>query len=301
MKIAVIGLGKMGYQIVEKLIGDGIEVIALDRDETLISATAKLGAIPAANRADVISKFSSEPIVVWLMIPASVVDEEIAAWQMLLPKNSVLIDGGNSDYRLSQKRGEQLQTREIKFLDVGTSGGVLGAKNGFSMMVGGPADSFEQLLPVFKALSQPNGAYDYFGPNGRGHFVKMVHNAIEYGLMESLAEGYHLLKEGPFKGLDLAKVAGVWQHGSIVESSLNGLAQQALTENPNLDGIEGIVAETGEVSWTLEAAKQLNIDMPVTEAAHQVRLNSQNGKISYATKLLAALRNKFGGHSENPK
>jgi len=169
------------------------------------------------------------------------------------------------------------------------------------MMVGGPEDAYNLLLPVFHSLSQPNGSFNYFGPSGSGHFVKMVHNAIEYGLMESLAEGYHMLKEGPYKQIDLGKVAEVWQHGSIVESNLNGLAQQIFVENPNLDGIEGIVAESGEARWTLEAAGQLGIKMPVTQAAFDVRINSQNGQISYATKLLAALRNKFGGHSTNPQ
>ena len=301
MKIAIIGLGKMGYQIVEKLIGDGINVIAFDRDSNAVERAKTVGAIGASSREDVISRFEGDDVVIWLMIPSNFVEEEINAWKPIIPRNSILIDGGNSDYRETQKRGADLLNQSIRFVDVGTSGGILGETNGFSMMVGGPEDAYNLLLPVFHSLSQPNGSFNYFGPSGSGHFVKMVHNAIEYGLMESLAEGYHMLKEGPYKQIDLGKVAEVWQHGSIVESNLNGLAQQIFVENPNLDGIEGIVAESGEARWTLEAAGQLGIKMPVTQAAFDVRINSQNGQISYATKLLAALRNKFGGHSTNPQ
>ncbi len=301
MKIAIIGLGKMGFQIVEKLVAGGIEVVAYDQSNLTIDAAAAKGAIGASSREDVVAKFSGEPAVIWLMIPAQFVESEISAWELLLPKGSTLIDGGNSDYRESQKRAEQLIPKNINFVDVGTSGGILGAANGFSLMVGGSNEGYENIKPVLELLSKPSGSYNYFGPGGTGHFVKMVHNAIEYGVMESLAEGYHLLKEGPYKELNLAKVAEVWQHGSIIESSLNGLAQQALAENPNLDGVEGVVSESGETRWTLESAKELNIEMPVTQAAFDVRIQSQNGKVSYATKLLAVLRNKFGGHVENPK
>ena len=300
MKIAIIGLGKMGHQIVEKLVKDGFTVIAYDRDQSSVEAAQAVGAVGANSREDVIAKFEGDEVVIWLMIPSDFVEEEIVAWQPILSRNSILIDGGNSDYRLTQTRSAKLQEQSVRYLDIGTSGGVLGTENGFSMMVGGPEDAYNIVIPVLHSLSQPAGSYNYFGPSGSGHFVKMVHNAIEYGLMESLAEGYHMLKEGPYKELDLVKVAEVWQHGSIVESNLNGLALKIFTENRNLDGIQGVVAESGETRWTLEAAGQLGIQMPVTQAAFDVRINSQNGQISYATKLLAALRNKFGGHSQNP-
>lgn len=301
MRIAIIGLGKMGHQIVEKLVNAGFTVIAHDMDHSLVESAQAIGAIGANSKEDVISKFEGEGLVVWLMIPSKFVEDEINSWAPILPRNSILIDGGNSDFRLTQARATKLQEQGVRYLDVGTSGGVLGEANGFSMMVGGPEEAYNILLPVLSALAQPSGAYNYFGPSGSGHFVKMVHNAIEYGLMESLAEGYHMLKEGPYQQLDLAKVAEVWQHGSIVESNLNGLAQQIFSENPNLEGIEGVVAESGEARWTLESAGQVGIPMPVTQASFDVRINSQNGQVSYATKLLAALRNKFGGHSQNPQ
>lgn len=301
MKIAIIGLGKMGHQFIEKLVAEHIEVIAYDKNPASVESAQAEGAVAASSREEIVSMFSDQPPIVWLMIPSSVVEEEVSAWAPLLPKDSILIDGGNSDYQLSQKRSEELAEKGIRFLDVGTSGGILGASNGFSMMVGGSAGAYEGIKPVLSALSKPSGAYDYFGPSGSGHFVKMVHNTIEYGLMESLAEGYQVLKQGPYTDLDLAKVAEVWQHGSIVESILNKLAKQILSENPGLDGINGVVAESGETKWMLEYAKQLGINMPVAQAAYDVRVNSQKGEVSYATKLLAALRNKFGGHDINPQ
>ena len=301
MKIAIVGLGKMGYQIVEKLLNDNFEVVAMDRTQESVAAAAKIGAIAAYSREDVITKFIGAEIIIWLMIPANAIDDEIIAWQSILPSGSTLIDGGNSDFRLTQKRAQLLLTKNIKFVDVGTSGGILGMENGFSMMVGGSEASYDKLLPIFDTLAKPSGSFNYFGPNGSGHFVKMVHNAIEYGVMESLAEGYHILREGPYKEIDLAKVAEVWQHGSIIESSLNNLALEIFKENPNLNGFDGVVAESGEARWTLEAAKELDIKMPATKASFDVRIASENGEISFATKLLAALRNKFGGHSKNPQ
>lgn len=301
MKIAIIGLGKMGYQIAEKLLADNLSVIAFDQNSETVAAAQALGAEAANSREDVVAKFMGQEPIIWLMIPSAAVEEELVAWQSILTRNSILIDGGNSDFRLTQKRAEALLAQNIRYVDVGTSGGILGAKNGFSMMVGGTEEAFNIIMPFLRSLAQPSGSYNYFGPSGSGHFVKMVHNAVEYGLMESLAEGYHMLKDGPIQGIDLNKVAEVWQHGSIVESSLNGLAVEIFKENPNLDGITGVVAESGETKWTLETANQIGLPMPVTQAAFDVRIKSQSGEISFATKLLAALRNKFGGHNTNPQ
>ena len=167
------------------------------------------------------------------------------------------------------------------------------------MMAGGSKEDFDKLEPVLKTLAAPTGGYDYFGANGAGHFVKMVHNAIEYGMMQSLADGYLILKAGPFKDLDLAKAGNVWQKKSVITSWLNELSAEALSENPELEGIDGKVAETGEARWTLEVAKQMGIPMPAIQAAFDVRLASQKGQINFGTKLLAAMRNKFGGHSLN--
>jgi len=192
-----------------------------------------------------------------------------------------------------------VQAAGSEFVDVGTSGGIMGFENGFSMMVGGSESGFQALEPALTSLAKPHGSYHYFGPSGAGHYVKMVHNAIEYGMMESLAEGYRMLKEGAYEHLDLAAAGDVWQNGSIVNSSLNMLTTQALHENPELEGIEGSVAESGEARWTLEYAKENNIPLPAIQAAFDVRLASQAGERTFATKLLAAMRNKFGGHNLN--
>jgi 6-phosphogluconate dehydrogenase len=184
-------------------------------------------------------------------------------------------------------------------LDIGTSGGVWGMANGFSMMVGGNESAYQTVTPALDTLSTPNGGHKYFEQSGSGHYVKMVHNAIEYGMMESLAEGYRMLKEGPYTDINLASAGDVWQQSSVVTSWLNDLTRQALHENPELNDISGVVAESGEARWTLETAKELNIPLPAIQASFDVRLESQNGNTNFATKLLAAMRNKFGGHNIN--
>jgi 6-phosphogluconate dehydrogenase len=195
---------------------------------------------------------------------------------------------------------KQAEQQGVQIVDVGTSGGIWGEDNGFSMMVGGDGPTVERLTPLFDELAKPSGAWHHFGPTGTGHFVKMVHNGIEYGLMQAYAEGYRLIKEGPFDGVDLGKVAEVWQHGSINQSFLNGLIEHMLKENPELAGVEGKVAESGEARWMLETAQELGIPTPVIQQALDVRLASQNGETNFATKLLAQLRNEFGGHHVNP-
>jgi 6-phosphogluconate dehydrogenase len=300
MKIAVAGLGRMGMQIARKLAEDGHEVIAHNRSNDPIDRAAKYGAIPAYEKKDVLKAFAGKQLVLWLMLPADVVDSELSAWLKIIPTGSILIDGGNSDFRLTQKRAQLVGENGSVLLDSGTSGGVWGYKNGFSVMVGGNKDSFDIVEPIFISLAKPSGAYQRFGKSGTGHFVKMVHNAIEYGMMESLAEGYRVLKDGPYKGLDLAAAGEVWQHGSVVNSWLNELCRDALKENPSLDNIDGVVAESGEARWTLETAKELGIDLPAIQTSFDVRVASQKGQVSFATKLLAAMRNKFGGHEINP-
>lgn len=299
MKIAVAGLGRMGMQIARKLAENGHEVIAHNRSRDPIDVAVTYGVTAAYTKEDVLNAFGGKHFVLWLMIPADVVDSELDAWLKIMPKESTIIDGGNSDYRLTRERAKKVSDAGLFLLDSGTSGGVWGYQNGFSMMVGGPDEAFAAVEPVFKTLALPTGAYQHFGPSGSGHYVKMVHNAIEYGMMESLAEGYRMLKEGPFEGLDLAAAGEVWQHGSVVTSWLNELSRQALAENPELEGIEGYVAESGEARWTLETAKDLGIPLPSIQASFDVRLASQKGEINFATKLLSAMRNKFGGHTLN--
>jgi 6-phosphogluconate dehydrogenase len=261
---------------------------------------ASYGAIKAATKQDVLKAFGDEQVVLWIMLPADVVDAQVDEWLELLPKDSIIIDGGNSDYRLTKKLNERLKAAGMQFIDIGVSGGVWGYQNGFSMMCGSDnPDAFAVLEPELQTLAKPEGAYHYFGPSGSGHYVKMVHNAIEYGMMESLAEGYRMLKEGPYSDLDLAAAGEVWQHHSVITSWLNELCRDALKENPQLEGIEGYVAESGEARWTLDTAKTMQIPLPAIQTSFDVRIASQKGEVNFATKLLSAMRNKFGGHQLN--
>lgn len=297
MKIAIAGLGRMGGQIAQKLVEGGHTVVVHNRSPEPIAEAVKYGAIAAYSKQDVTTAFEGAPVVLWIMIPADIIDSEIADWLTILPAGSTIIDGGNSDYRNDQARADLVSAANCTLLDIGTSGGVWGYQNGFSMMVGGNEAAYEQLTPTLTTLAAPRGGHRHFGLSGTGHYVKMVHNAIEYGMMQSLAEGYRMLKEGPYPSLDLAKAGDIWQESSVVTSWLNDLTRQALHENPDLDGISGIVAESGEARWTLETAAKLGIPMPAIQASFDVRIASQNGDTNFATKLLAAMRNKFGGHN----
>ncbi len=299
MKIAVAGLGRMGMQIARKLAEGGHEVIAHNRSRGPIDEAIGYGALAAYEKQDVVDAFHNERLVLWIMIPAEVIEQQIDEWLAIVPEGSVIIDGGNSDFRHDAARAERVAAKGCTLLDIGTSGGVWGYQNGFSMMVGGHDEAFAVAEPAIKTLALPEGAYHHFGPNGAGHYVKMVHNAIEYGMMESLAEGYRMLKEGPFDSLDLAAAGDVWQHHSVVTSWLNELSRDALRENPSLDGIDGFVAESGEARWTLEVAQERGIPLPAIQTSFDVRIASQKGDVSFATKLLAAMRNKFGGHQLN--
>lgn len=298
MKIGLIGLGKMGQQIGLKLSNGGHEVVATDINPDLTILMRKTG-IPTVNsREELVAELGDQPVV-WVMIPAQFVESELMALAELLPEGSVLIDGGNSDYRQTKERAMVLAHRGISLVDVGTSGGILGGERGFSMMVGGDEPVVQRLEPIFGTLAQAEG-WAYLGSYGAGHFVKMVHNAVEYGMMEAYAEGYRLMHEtDDYLDLDLVKVAHVWQHGSIVSSTLNGVIGTAIAANPSLDTVDGFVAESGEARWALETADRQGIDMPAVKAALDVRVASQQGNTNYATKLLAAMRNIFGGHEVN--
>lgn len=296
MKIGFIGLGKMGGNMTIRLVADGHQVVAYDPNPLAVQEAEANGAVAASSREDLVGKLKKT--IIWLMIPAQYVDSEVDALLDIIDAGSIIVDGGNSDFRLSKQRYERCQARGVSFIDVGTSGGILGLENGYSMMVGGDESDVQKLEPILTALAPPEG-WHYFGESGSGHYVKMVHNAIEYGLMEAYAEGYHMLKDGPYKHIDLVAAGKVWSHGSIINSLLNDLTVKALEENPTLEGIDGYVSESGEARWTLEVAKQLHIELPVVEQAMQVRLDTQQGKVNFSTKLLAAMRNKFGGHAVN--
>lgn len=301
MKIAISGLGRMGMQIARKLAESGDhEVLAHNRSPEPIEEAVSYGATGMHSKEEVIKAFGDEQVVLWLMLPDSIVDAQVDEWLLLLPKGSIIIDGGNSNFKMTQVLNEKVTAAGMHLVDIGVSGGVWGYQNGFCMMAGGGTDgTFQTLEPALKTLSLPEGAYHHFGESGSGHFVKMTHNAIEYGMMQALAEGYHILKEGPYKNLDLAEAGEVWQHHSVITSWLNELARDSVKESPELDGITGYVAENGEARYTLETAKEFGIKMPVTQASLDVRHASQKGEVTFATKLLAAIRNKFGGHNLN--
>jgi 6-phosphogluconate dehydrogenase len=299
MKIAIAGLGRMGGQIARKLHEGGHTVIASNRSPGLVDEMKSLGMVGAYSKEEVIASFGHDQVIIWLMIPSDVVDSELAVWLKLVPKGSILIDGGNSKFSDTKRRAEMVKELGSVFLDIGTSGGIWGYKNGFSMMVGGDSSSVEIIKPALETLKNPEGMYAHFGESGSGHYVKMVHNAIEYGMMESLAEGYRLLKEGPYKKLDLYKAGEVWQHHSVITSWLNELTRDIMKENPDQKGIEGFVAESGEARWALEVAKEFDIETKAIQSSFDVRLDSQKGKVNFATKVLASMRNAFGGHKIN--
>ncbi|MBC7581551.1 NADP-dependent phosphogluconate dehydrogenase [Aeromicrobium sp.] len=300
MKIAIHGLGRMGMQIAQKLAESDHTLIAHNRSKDKIDTATEFGAVAAYEKQDVLDAFGDDQVVIWIMLPAETVDQQVDEWLRMVPTGSIIIDGGNSNFNLTKKLNEVVSAAGSSLVDVGTSGGVWGYQNGFCMMAGADDEAaFRVVEPALQLLAAPEGAYHYFGESGSGHFVKMTHNAIEYGMMEALAEGYHVLKEGPFKNLDLGAAGEVWQHHSVITSWLNELARDATKENPELAGIDGYVAENGEGRWTLETAQAHNIPMPVLQASLDMRAASRAGNVSYTTKMLAAIRNKFGGHAIN--
>ena len=300
MKIAVHGLGRMGMQIARKLAeSKEHEVLVLNRSPEPVQEAVEYGAVGAASKEAAVQAFNGERIAVWLMLPADITDAQVNEWLAVVPKGSVIINGGNSDYRLTKVLAEKVHAAGSELLDIGVSGGIWGYQNGFCMMAGGDRTGFEFIEPVLKTLAAPEGAYHHFGESGSGHFVKMVHNGIEYSMMQGLVEGYHVLKEGPYKNLNLGAAGNVWQHHSVITSWLNELAAAALEESPELEGIDGYVAENGEGRWTLETAEESGIPAPALRAALETRAASRDGQVDFSTKLLAAIRNKFGGHNLN--
>ncbi len=297
MKIGFIGLGKMGSQMVKRITDAGHDVIGYDVNDLLVEGMSAVGGSGATSLENLVETLGENPII-WIMIPQEFVTDTITELLTLVPTGSILIDGGNSNYRNTLVHAEQCEKSTVALIDVGTSGGVHGLAHGFSMMVGGSQQAVEAITPILEALAQEKG-YGHFGKTGAGHFIKMVHNGIEYGVMQAFAEGFHIMKEGPFENLDLGEIAGVWQHGSINESFLNGLNETMLRRDQQFNGVEGFVKESGEARWTLETAKELGISTPVIQAAFDVRVASQAGNVSYATKFLAQLRNEFGGHATN--
>lgn len=301
MKLIVQGLGRMGMQIARKLAEAGHIVIALNRSPEPITQAVGYGCIGAHSMDDALQNYEpGEHVVVWVMLPHEIAEVAAREWSEQLPMGSIIINGANSDYRRVKALNQAIQGNGIDLVDVGVSGGVWGYENGFPLMVGANnRAAVTAVAPILDSLSKPGGAWGYFGASGAGNYVKMVHNAIEYGMMQSLAEGYQLLHDGPYENIDLALAGNVWQHHSVITSWLNELTRQAVNENPHMEGVTGFVAESGEARWALEAAQEHGFTLPAIQSAFNVRLDSQQGKTTFATKIVAAQRNKFGGHNLN--
>jgi 6-phosphogluconate dehydrogenase len=296
MQIAMIGLGKMGGNMTERLLRNGHRVVAFDRSAEVVDKYAKLGASPAKDLASALSQLSS-PRVVWIMVPAGKpVDDTIAELLEGMGKGDIIIDGGNSNFHETMARAKRLETEGISFIDSGTSGGIWGLENGYCLMVGGPKDAVKTCEPIFRALA-PKDGYAHVGPSGAGHYVKMIHNGIEYGMLQAYAEGYEILHASKdFPELDLHQVADVWQHGSVVRSWLNELAVRAFEKDADLSGLKGYVSDSGEGRWTVQEAIDLDVPAPVITLSLLMRFRSRQDD-TYSGKVIAALRNEFGGHA----
>ncbi len=296
MDIAMIGLGKMGANMVTRLLNGGHRVVAYDLNEAAIKAVEDKGAVGARTLAEVVQKLS-QPRAVWVMVPSGKPTEDtINALMAVLAPGDILIDGGNSNYKDSIRRAATVDQKGLHYIDVGTSGGVWGLTEGYSMMIGGKKEVVESLRPIFATLAPgPDKGWGYVGPAGAGHFVKMVHNGIEYGIMQAYAEGFELMRCKTEMNLDVAQIAEIWRYGSVVRSWLLDLTASVLKENPTLHGIAAYVPDSGEGRWTVVEAIDLAVSLPVITAALQARFRSRDDE-PFSDKLLASMRNQFGGH-----
>jgi 6-phosphogluconate dehydrogenase len=292
----MIGLGRMGGNMVERLMRNGHRLVVFDRSPDAISKYAKLGATPAGDLAAVVKALET-PRIVWIMVPAGdPVDQTIAALRPALSPGDIIIDGGNSNFHDTIRRGAELARDKIEFIDCGTSGGIWGLENGYCLMVGGSDGAVKHCEPIFTALA-PDAGYAHVGPVGSGHYVKMVHNGIEYGLLQAYAEGYEILHASrTFPELDLEQIANVWQHGSVVRSWLNELAAIAFSRDASLADLKGWVADSGEGRWTVQEAIDLDVPAPTITLSLLTRFRSRQAD-SFGAKVIAALRNEFGGHA----
>ena len=294
MQLGMIGLGRMGFNMTERLMLGGHQLVVYDRSPEAIKSAQDKGATGAASLKEVVAKLSA-PRAVWIMVPSGApVDQTIDELLPLMSNDEVIIDGGNSFYKDSIARGQRVAAAGLHYQDCGTSGGIWGLKNGYCLMIGGEREIFDRIEPIYKTLA-PEDGYAYMGTSGSGHFVKMVHNGIEYGMLQAYGEGFELMNASDYD-LDLQKISKIWNHGSVVRSWLLELAELAFEREPHLDSLRGYVDDSGEGRWTVFDAIEKNIPAPVITLSLLRRLSSRQEE-SFSAKVIAALRNEFGGHA----
>jgi 6-phosphogluconate dehydrogenase len=297
MEIGLIGLGKMGANMAERLLKGGHKVVGYDRDSQAVKRITDQGNVGASSLDDLVSKLKA-PTIVWVMVPAGKpVDDTITTLISKLKSGDVIIDGGNSYYRDSIRRAKELAGHGIKMIDAGVSGGIWGLKEGYSIMVGGEKSTVDHMKPIFETLAPgKDKGWGHVGPNGAGHFVKMVHNGIEYGLMQAYAEGFNLMKRKTEFELDLHQIAEIWRYGSVVRSWLLDLTAAALKDDQDLKKVAPYVADSGEGRWTALEAIELGVSLPIIAQSLYERFASQDNE-EYGNRLLAMMRHEFGGHA----
>jgi 6-phosphogluconate dehydrogenase len=295
MQLAMIGLGRMGGNMVQRLLQGGHEVVVYDRSADAVKPHVAMGASAAKDLADLSARLKA-PRVVWIMVPAGApVESTIDQLLPALAKGDIIIDGGNSNYNDSVRRAARVKERGVEFIDSGTSGGIWGLTVGYCLMIGASPEAFRRCEPIFKTLAPPEG-YAHVGPPGAGHYVKMIHNGIEYGLLQAYAEGYEILHASKDFKLDLRQISAVWNRGSVVRSWLNELAERAFAKDTDLTALKGYVEDSGEGRWTVQEAIDLDVPAPVITLSLLARFRSRQAD-SFGAKVIAALRNEFGGHA----
>lgn len=293
MKVAMIGIGKMGYNLALNLMDKGHEVVAHDVNSQQVDKITADGAIAGYTLEEVVAKLEKPRVLMMLVPHGEITNRIIGELKALLDEGDILIDCGNSNYKDSVRAGESLKEKGIHFMDCGTSGGVAGAREGICMMIGGDPEAFKTVEPVIRSISVENGSF-YTGQLGSGHFLKMIHNGIEYGMMQAMAEGFDILEKSQYD-YDLEGVSKVWNNGSVIRSWLMELAENAFSKDPKLDGIRGIMNSSGEGKWTVETALDLQVPAPVITLSLLMRYRSLEDD-TFTGKVVAALRNEFGGH-----
>ena len=297
MQLGLIGLGKMGGNMAERLRLGGHQVVGFDFNADAVAKLTASGNLGVSTLEDLASNLTGRKAI-WIMVPqGKPVDDTIAKLEPLLNPGDILIDGGNSNYKDSMRHHAEVTAKGFQFVDVGTSGGVWGLKEGYSMMIGGDEDPVEYLKPIFETLAPAaDKGWGHVGPAGAGHFVKMVHNGIEYGMMQAYAEGFTIMEKKEVLNLDLAQISEIWRYGSVVRSWLLDLTADALSKNPTLDGLEAYVSDSGEGRWTVFEAIDLNVSAPVITESLIRRIRSREEN-NFTDRMLAIMRNAFGGHA----